>query len=253
MLRFFRRLVSRFVRWVLKVLLVLAVVSAICFAAANYIFHHWYPIREKVLASVAARIQTYHIHPLTYAQIPQAYQEAVIATEDRRFAWDPGVDPIGIARSVIVDVEKDGYVEGGSTITQQVVDNTLLNQQKTLIRKVKQATLAVGIYDTFSKQETLAMYANIIYFGNGAYGLSNAANTYFGKSPAECNAGELTMLAGIPNAPSVYDPFRNLALARQRQMTVVDNMVDDGKITPVEAKKILAMPIQLRSQTTSRQ
>ena len=89
------------------------------------------------------------------------------------------------------------------------------------------------------------MYANVIYFGHGAYGLYNAAQTYFGRAPAQCNAGELAMLAGIPNAPSLYDPLRNMNLARQRQQVVIDNMVDAGKITNAQAQQIRTMPIRL--------
>ena len=245
-MRFLLRLVSRLVKWILKWLFAFALLATIFFIVANYTFHHWYPIRQKVQASVKASIETHHVHPLSYAEIPLAYRDAVIATEDRRFSWDPGFDPVGILRSVIVDVEQDGYVEGGSTIAQQLADNTLLNHQKTLMRKIEQLVVAVGIYDTFSKPETLAMYANVIYFGHGAYGLYNAAETYFGRTPAQCNTGELAMLAGLPNAPSVYDPFRNLALARQRQQIVIHNMVDAGKLSPAEAKQILAEPIRLR-------
>ena len=241
MVRFFRRIVTS----VLKVLVELALLTGGLMFLANYAFHHWIPIRQRVQASVEAKVALHHIHPLSYTAIPAAYREAVIATEDRRFSWDPGFDPVGIVRSFIVDVEKDGYVEGGSTITQQLVDNTILNKKKTITRKVKQLAYAVGIYDTFSKEDTLAMYANVIYFGHGAYGLYNAAETYFGQTPTQCNAGELAMLAGIPNEPSLYDPFRNLSLARQRQQIVIDNMVDDGQITQSEAEQIRAMPIRL--------
>lgn len=244
---FMGRIVTAIGRWVLRVLLAAAILLAALFFVANYAFHHWYPIREKILESVAARSHQYHIHTLSYAQIPPTYRNAIIATEDRRFAWDPGIDPVGILRSIVVDVERDGYVEGGSTITQQVADNTLLNQNKTIVRKLKQVAVAIGIYDTFSKSETLAMYANVIYFGHGAYGLYNAAETYFGRTPLQCNAGELAMLAGIPNAPSSYDPLKHPRLARQRQEIVVDNMVDAGKITSSEAKQILALPLRLKT------
>ncbi|MCL6452560.1 MAG: transglycosylase domain-containing protein [Alicyclobacillus sp.] len=235
----------RLARGFLKLVIGVAVTVAVLAGALDYAFHRVYPLRPHMTAAVSARIQAEHIHPLTYDQIPALYREAVVSTEDRRFAWDPGFDPIGLARSILVDVEQDGYVEGGSTITEQLVDNTLLNQSKTLIRKVKQFVLALGVYDTFTKPETFAMYANVIYFGHGAYGLYNAAETYFGRPPGALNAGELTMLAGLPNAPSLYDPFRSLKLARERQRVVVDNMVDNGVISQEEGQAILQEPIRL--------
>jgi len=213
-----------------------------------YYFRHVYPIDIHVRTAANQRMAERHVQPLTYAQLPSVFRTAVIATEDRRFAWDPGVDPIGIARSIVVDVEKDGYVEGGSTITQQLVDNTVLSHQKTMTRKLAQAFYAIGLYDTMTKQDVFTLYANVIYFGNGAYGLQRAAQTYFGEPASKLNAGELTMLAGLPNAPSAYDPFRSLTLARQRQHIVVDNMVDAGFITAAQAAAIYRLPIALLHQ-----
>jgi monofunctional glycosyltransferase len=173
------------------------------------------------------------------------YRDAVIATEDRRFAWDPGIDPVGIVRSVFVDIGHDGYIQGGSTLTQQLADNTILSRQKSLSYKLTQAFYAIGIYDTVSKPKTFEMYANVIYFGNGAYGVYNAAKMYFGMDFNRLNDGELTMLAGLPNAPSVYDPFRHFSLARQRQSIVLENMVNAGIITQQRAKAIYQEPIRL--------
>ncbi len=209
-------------------------------------FRYLSNFRAQVLDAVQARVANFQIHELSYGEIPVMYRNAVIATEDRRFSWDPGVDPVGIVRSLIVDVQKDGYVEGGSTITQQVVDNTLIQRQKSLSYKLQQAFYAIGIYDTFSKERTFAMYANMIYFGQGAYGLYNAAQTYFGKVPQELSAGELTLLAGLPNAPSTYDPFHNFALARQRQAVVLQNMVDAQVITKGQAAQFYREPIVLK-------
>lgn len=215
------------------------------FASLNYYFTHIFVIRTKIIASVEQKIHEYHIHALSFNEIPIVYQKAVISTEDRRFWTDPGIDPIGIIRSLIVDVQKDGYIEGGSTITQQLVDNTILKHQKTIKYKLTQALYAIGLYDTMSKRKVFTLYANIIYFGHGAYGLYNAAETYFGKTPSQLNSGELTLLAGLPNAPSVYDPFKSISLARQRQKVVIDNMVDSGSISQTSATHILKEPIHL--------
>jgi penicillin-binding protein 1A/penicillin-binding protein 2A len=216
------------------------------FGGLNVYFHTSFPIRQKVQTAAAAMFREHHVHIVPYAEIPHFYKEAVIATEDRRFSWDPGIDPIGILRSFVVDVEKDGYVEGGSTITQQLVDNTIIRHQKTLGYKIRQALYAIGLYDTMSKPETFDLYANVIYFGNGAYGLYNAAETYFGRRPDACNLGELAMLAGLPNAPSDYDPFYAYPLARKRESIVLENMVDAGMMTVRESHVIFNMPIQLR-------
>lgn len=224
----------------------LVIVLALAFGALNLYFRTTYPIANKVRSAASDRIKTHHIHPLTYGQIPKTFREAVISTEDRRFANDPGIDPVGILRSLWVDIQKDGYVEGGSTITQQLVDNTLLSKQKTLHRKALQMFYAVGIYDTMSKHEVFTLYTNVIYFGQNAYGLYNAAETYFGKTPAQCTDGELTLLAGLPNAPSAYNPFHSLTLARARQKIVLENMVDAGVINEAKSRKIYAEPLHLR-------
>lgn len=233
-------------RRLLQSVLVFIVVIMVGFVALDYYFVHDSQIRIRVVTAFQSRVEKNHIHVLTYNQIPSIFREAMIATEDRRFAWDPGVDPVGILRSLIVDVEKDGYVEGGSTITQQLVDNTILNQQKTLTRKIKQAFYAIGLYDTMSKSEVFQLYSNVIYFGHGAYGLYNAAETYFGEPPKLLNSGELTMLAGLPNSPHSFDPYRSMTLARARQKIVLDNMVDAGVFNQTQAASVWKQPIQLK-------
>lgn len=221
-------------------------VLALAWIGQDLYFHAVDPVAERVRQAAVVRMRERHVHPMSYGQIPAVFREAVIATEDRRFWSDPGIDPIGIARSFVVDVERDGYVEGGSTITQQLVDNTILDKQKTLRRKLLQAWYAIGLFDTMPKREVFSLYTNVIYFGHGAYGLYNACETYFGKPPWDCNAGELTLVAGLPNAPSAYDPLTHYALARSRQQTVLENMVDDRQITEAEAQVIWREPIQLR-------
>lgn len=236
----------RFLAWLFKTLLKFSALVAVILFAVNLYFRHVDPIASQVRDAAKARIASKHIQPLTYRQIPEVFRYAIVATEDRRFTWDPGVDPVGILRSIVVDVEKDGYVEGGSTITQQLVDNTILGKQKTITRKLKQTFYAIGLYDTLSKDETFTLYVNVIYYGNGAYGLQNAAYTYFGRPVSQLNSGELTMLAGLPNAPSAYDPFHSMQLARARQRIVIDNMVDSGVLTTEEAAAIYNMPIHLK-------
>lgn len=232
---------------ILKFILSIAVIIALIFLALNFYFKHIYKMDTKVQDSFQARIKKYHITPINYSQIPDFYRKAVVSTEDRRFSWDPGIDPIGIIRSIKYDVQKDGYIEGGSTITQQLVDNTLIQHGQSITYKLTQVIYAIGIYDTVSKKNTFDIYANVIYFGHGAYGLYNAAETYFGRSPNKLNSGELALLAGLPNAPSAYDPFQHMKLARERQKTVILNMIDNNTITKNDATKILKEPLRLKS------
>jgi monofunctional glycosyltransferase len=234
-----------FKRKVLKTILLIGVVLSLFLYGIKFFYTQLDPMKPKLTERVKAVETQYQIRPIKYKAIPKTYRQAVIATEDRRFSWDPGIDPIGIIRSVGVDLVKSQYAQGGSTITQQVVDNTFLERNKSLVYKVKQTIYAIGIYDTFQKQDVFEMYANIIYFGHGAYGLVNASETYFGKKPGELNDGELTMLAGIPNSPNQFDPLRNYAASRKRQAAVVQNMVDSGYLTQQEAEKVLKEPIRL--------
>jgi membrane peptidoglycan carboxypeptidase len=234
--------IKKIIKWVVRICLVVLVL----FGGLTYYFRHVVNIREKLNSSVHTKVLKYQIHTLGYSKIPIIYRDAVIATEDRSFSWNPGIDPIGIIRSLVVDIGQNGYVQGGSTITQQLVDNTLIHHGKSLHYKLQQAFYAFGIYQSFSKDETFDMYANVIYFGHGAYGLYNAAKTYFGKDPSQLNKGELTMLAGLPNAPSMYDPYKNMSLARQRQAIVLENMVSAGFISKEESTQIFEQPIQLK-------
>lgn len=233
---------KKIVKWLFKVGLTVLVL----FGGLTYHFRYVVNFRKKVSSNVEARVLEYQIHPLDFSKIPLIYREAVISTEDRSFSWNPGIDPVGILRSIIVDVGQAGYVEGGSTITQQLVDNTLFHREKSMRYKLTQAFYALGIYITFSKKETFDMYINVINFGHGAFGLYNASKTYFGKVPAQLNAGELTMLAGLPNAPRIYDPFKNMSLARQRQSIVLENMVEDHFISKQESAQIFDQPIRLK-------
>lgn len=238
-------IMMRLIRFLATMLGSLLLLLLLFYVGTLLYFTHVNRIADKVEASAMKRAQTRHIQILSYAEIPEMYRNAVIATEDRRFAWDPGIDPIGIARSIVTDVHKDGYVEGGSTITQQLVDNTVVGQKKTLSRKLAQAFYAIGLYETMSKPKIFSLYANDIYFGHGAYGLSAAARIYFGRMPTQLNDGELTMLAGLPNAPSVFDPFVSLDAARKRQSIVLQSMVDDGQISAAQSQAISQEPIRL--------
>lgn len=173
------------------------------------------------------------------SELPQIYIEAIISVEDHRFYKYSGIDLIAIGRAIINDIKAMEFVEGGSTITQQIAKNEYFTQEKQLTRKVAEVFMAFELEKKYSKDEILEIYINTIYFGNGYYNVKDACKGYFGKTIDKMTKGECIMLAGIPNAPSVYNPKENLELAKQRQKQVADKMVEYGYLTEKEEKEIL--------------
>lgn len=173
------------------------------------------------------------------SELPQMYLDAVISVEDHRFYKHSGIDVIAIGRALINDIKAMDFVEGGSTITQQIAKNEYFTQEKRITRKIAEVFMAFEIEKKYSKNEILELYINTIYFGNGYYNIKDACKGYFGKSLNEMTDGECIMLAGIPNAPSVYNPKENPKLAKERQKQVADKMVEYGYITEEEEEEIL--------------
>ena len=159
---------------------------------------------------------------------------ATVAIEDRRFYDHSGIDPEGIARAVVRDVQAGEVVEGGSTITQQLVRNLYISQERTVERKLKEACLAVKLDRAWSKEQVIESYLNSVYYGHLAYGIEAAAQTYFAKSAKNLTLGESALLAGLTQAPSAYDPFVEPAKAIARRNQVLDAMVRQGVITQAE-------------------
>ncbi len=171
--------------------------------------------------------------------IPKIYKNAVISVEDHRFYEHSGIDIIAIGRAIINDVKAMEFVEGGSTITQQLSKNIYFTQDKKMVRKVAELFMSFEIEKNYEKDEILELYINTSYFGNGYYTLKEAAKGYFNKELNEMTDSELILLAGIPNAPSVYAPTRNPGLAKQRQKQVINKMIEYGYLTRTQADKIL--------------
>lgn len=169
--------------------------------------------------------------------IPTFYQKAVVAVEDRRFYYHPGIDPIGITRAIITDIKEKKLVEGGSSITQQLAKNMYFVGDFTPSRKIAEIFVALELEKNYSKDDILELYFNGIYYGKGYYNIYDASIGYFGKKPIEMNKYECTLLAGIPNAPSVYSS--NAALASQRRKKVVATMAECRYITEEEAKALI--------------
>jgi len=174
-----------------------------------------------------------------YEQMSPHLINATVATEDERFWQHPGVDPIGILRAVIQNVQEGEIVSGASTIPQTLVDNVLLTPEErtemTLSRKIREAVLASEISRRYSKREILEIYLNEVNFGNLAYGIEAAAETYFGKKASDLSLAESAMLAGLPQAPAYWDPYANWEGAKYRQSVVLDLMASVGYISQAEA------------------
>jgi 1A family penicillin-binding protein len=170
--------------------------------------------------------------------IPLCIKQATIATEDQHFYENPGVDFRGIIRSFWINLQGGEALAGGSTITQQVARNLLLNPQergeRTLRRKLRESILAWQLTRRFSKDEILALYLNHTYYGGLSYGVEAAAQTYFGKSASQLDLAECALLAGLPQAPSLYNPFSDLEAARERQKIVLQLMQNSGYISEEE-------------------
>ncbi len=176
-------------------------------------------------------------------EIAPIMKQAIVAVEDKRFYEHKGVDVHGILRALVEDVRSQRVVEGGSTITQQYVQNAYSRNEDTLARKVREAALAWQLSQRWSKDRILTAYLNTIYFGNGAYGILQAARTYFDKSAAELTLPEAALLAGLPRSPTFYDPAQHPAAARKRRAYVLQLLFDQGRITRGELREANAAPL----------
>lgn len=176
---------------------------------------------------------------IEYKELPEDYINAVIAVEDRRFFSHNGVDAISITRAILKDIQTMSLAEGGSTITQQLAKNVYFTQRKEFTRKIAEIFMAFEFEKKCSKEEIFELYVNTIYFGDGYYCVYDAAKGYFDKIPKDMNLYESTLLAGIPNAPSVYSPNVNPELSKQRQAQVLYKMLKYNFISQDQANKIL--------------
>jgi monofunctional glycosyltransferase len=204
-----------------------------------------YPVADKVEQAAKTEVSQRQSEYLSQYQIPKLFEQAVIQTEDSRFYSHFGVDAIGIIRSIWTDVKAKQLREGGSTITQQLIRNTIISPERTFFRKMKEIILAIALERNMNKDHILELYLNVVYFGHGAYGAEQAADVYFGKSLSALSLPEWSLLAGLPNAPSAYDPFVAMDLAKARQKEVLDNLLNAHIITLSEAETAAHVPIRL--------
>ena len=175
--------------------------------------------------------------------LPDVYKNAVISVEDHRFYRHFGIDPIAISRAVLHDIQARRYVEGGSTITQQLAKNLYFTNEKEMTRKIAEVFMAFELEENYSKDEILELYVNSIYFGDGYYTAGDASRGYFGKEPEMMDEYECTLLAGIPNAPGRYAPTKSQELAEKRQYQVVKRMEACGYFSKEEAETVASQMV----------
>ncbi|MBM4435306.1 MAG: hypothetical protein FJ028_09470 [Chloroflexi bacterium] len=193
--------------------------------------------------------------PVTLDQVPQVLIDATVSAEDKTFWTNPGVDILGIARAAYSDVMGRSEGRGGaSTITQQLVKQRIVGSEVSLRRKIREAVLAIEVTNTYSKREILELYFNQIFYGNQAYGIKAAAQTYFAKELKDLTLAEAALLAGLPQAPSVLDPSQphNVARAEERRVYVLDQMVSTGVITSEQRDAADAEPIKVVGRQITR-
>ena len=220
----------------IKRILLLAIIVIV--AAASIVIGQGYQMYLDAVEEISVEEKAAEImekeHYTTYDELPESYIKAIIAAEDRRFLYHRGFDIISTARAAWRNIKSKEIVEGGSTITQQLGRIMYFSQEKKYSRKVAEVLVAGRIEELYEKEKILELYVNTIYFGSGYYSVYDACMGYFGKAPSEMNDYECTMLAGIPNAPSVYSPDVNPTLAEQRRQQVLVCMAEAGYIEPGE-------------------
>ncbi len=214
MFKFIRRLIG----WIL----IIAILLTSLFVFLGY-REYKRMIGEKSLRSAIAEVRDKENYTV-FDDLPDTYVKAVVAVEDRRFYLHGGIDLIGIGRALYVNLRDKELSEGGSTITQQLAKNLYSINNRDIVKKFAEAFLAVELEKICTKDEILELYANSIYFGDGYYCIYDAAMGYFDVPPSEMDEYQCTMLAGIPNAPSVYSPTANPELAEKRRQVVLKRL-----------------------------
>ena len=251
-------------RWKIAVLAVVSVVVVALLAFAGYFFYlmatlpkvdrladYKPPIVSQVFGDDGILVGEFYLERRTVVpvdKLPRRLIQAFVAAEDSKFFQHKGIDYLGVVRAAGKNILSMRKKEGASTITQQVAKSMLLTPEKKYSRKIKEAILATRMEKRLSKDEILYIYLNQIYLGAGAYGVQLAAETYFGKDVDKLNLAEMAILAGLPKAPNSYSPIKHMDRARERQAYVLDRMVKEGYITPVEAEHAGKTPIVIASR-----
>lgn len=224
------------------ILFIIIIIIGLYFTRKGYIMY------KKALEEISIVEQQKNIkskknyYPLSL--LPKTYKNAVISVEDHRFYKHNGIDLIAIFRAFIHDIKVRRFDEGGSTITQQLAKNIYFTQEKKIERKIAEVFMAFKLEKELTKDEIFELYLNTSYFGDGYYTVKEASVGYFNKEPKDMTDYEAIMLAGIPNAPSLYSPTKNLDLAKQRQKQVINKMVEYNYLKEYEKEQILSGNIE---------
>lgn len=184
-------------------------------------------------------------------EISQNLKDALVATEDKRYYEHGAIDVFGIGRAFYTNLTAGHTVEGGSTITQQLVKNLFLSSKRIMSRKVEEVILAYLMELYYTKDEILTMYLNTIYYGNNYYGIEQASKGYFNTTPAKLTLGQAALMAGMPQAPSYYNPITNFKAAKERQRTVLTLMTQQGIISNREADKAYYANLNLQKNAAT--
>jgi membrane peptidoglycan carboxypeptidase len=230
----------------LRRILLLALVVPIAVVAASFAAAL---IRAPGVSDLPARVaaleRAHSVHPVQLDRISSILREAVVATEDERFYRQRGVDVIALARAVPFDVTHLSLAQGASTIAEQLAKITYLGgNDHSPWRKLTDMALGFRIGHRYSHDQVLADYLNVAYFGDGAYGIGNAAQRYFRRGTAQLDLAQGSILAGLIQAPSLYDPYRNAQGSRDRQIDVLRSMVRNGYVTERQAAAVAAEPLR---------
>lgn len=225
-----------------KIIKFLLVLLLFIFVGCSFYLYKGYAMYKNALATVSIHDKVKNIKEqedyTELSLLPKTYLNAVIAVEDHRFYHHHGIDIIAISRALIHDIKGKNLNEGGSTITQQLAKNIYFTQEKKMVRKIAEIFMAFKLESELEKDEILELYLNTSYFGRGFYTIKEASVGYFGKEPIFMTNYESTLLAGIPNAPSIYG--EDTDLAEQRQNQVLDQMIKYGYINEKDKENILA-------------
>lgn len=229
-------------KWILRILLFL--LCAIMIVGGVFVFNGYQMYKDALdtisLSDKVAQVQEDDTY-LNLEELPADYKNAVVSVEDRRYYNHGAIDIIGITRALVTNIKNMEFLEGGSTITQQVAKNLyfISTEENAALRKVAEIFMAYDLEKNYDKDIILELYVNTIYFGDGYYGIQEACQGYLNKDAKDMTLFESTMMAGIPNAPSAYAPTVNLELTFSRQGKVISTMVENEYISQEEADRLI--------------
>lgn len=234
-------------RLLLFILVIIIIVGSVLYLNGNKLYKE--KLSEISLENKVSSVRE-DSNFVKLSSLPTYYKDAVVSVEDRRFYSHGTIDFIALARATFSNIKQKDFKEGGSTITQQTAKNLYLIEEKDVSnRKVAEFLIGRDLEKKYNKDEILELYVNTIYFGDGYYGIQEASKGYFGKDAKDLTLYEATMLAGVPNAPSLYAPTINFHLTQSRQKKVVSSMVETGILSQEEADKLYT---QIDSSTYSK-